>query len=44
MNEMLRSPNERNVEIAKNLLNMNMKVEDISKVTGLSEKEIEDLR
>ena len=36
--------NHRNIKITKKLLSMNMPIEDISKVTGLSEKEIEDLR
>ena len=31
------------IEIARNLLNMNMKVEDISKATGLSIEEIKNL-
>lgn len=34
---------ERNIEVAKNLLEMQMKISDIIKVTGLSEKEINDL-
>ena len=34
---------ERKTEIAKNLINIGMKVEDIIKVTGLSKKEIENL-
>ena len=35
--------NQRNIEIAKKLLNMNMPLEDISKVTGLSKNEINKL-
>ena len=35
---------QRNVEIAKNLLNMNMPIEDISKATNLSIEEIESLK
>jgi predicted transposase/invertase (TIGR01784 family) len=34
---------QRNVEIAKNLLSLNMKIEDISKATGLSIEEIDKL-
>ena len=34
----------RNIEIAKNLLNMNLSVEDISKATGLSLDEINALK
>ena len=34
---------ERNIEVAKNLLELQMKISDIIKVTGLSEKEINDL-
>jgi predicted transposase/invertase (TIGR01784 family) len=34
---------QRNVEIAKNLLSLNLKIEDISKATGLKEEEIEKL-
>ena len=33
----------KQLEIAKNLINIGMKVEDIIKVTGLSKKEIENL-
>lgn len=32
------------MEIAKNLLNMNMPIEDISKATNLSIEEIESLK
>ena len=32
------------MEIAKNLLNMNMSIEDISKATNLSIEEIESLK
>ena len=35
--------NERNIEIAKNMLNQNMDVNLISNVTGLSVEEIEGL-
>ena len=35
--------NQNKIEIARNLLNMNMKVEDISKATGLSIEEIKNL-
>ena len=35
---------EKTLEIAKNLLNMKMNIEDISKVTGLTIQEIEKLR
>ena len=35
---------QRNMEIAKKLLNMNMSIEDISKATNLSIEEIEKLR
>ena len=34
---------ERNIEVAKNLLKLQMKISDIAKVTGLSEKEINSL-
>ena len=34
---------EEKIEIAKNLINIGMKVEDIIKVTGLSKEEIENL-
>ena len=33
----------KQLEIAKNLINIGMKVEDIIKVTGLSKEEIENL-
>ena len=36
--------NKKSIEIAKNLLSMNMKVEDISKATGLSIEEINNLK
>ena len=36
--------NSRNTEIAKNLILMNMKVEDISKATGLKIEEINALK
>ncbi len=35
---------EKTIEIAKNLLNMKMSIEDISKATGLTVKEIEKIR
>jgi len=35
---------EEKQEIAKNLLNLNIAIEDISKATGLSEKEIKALK
>ena len=35
---------QRNVEIAKNLLNMNMSIDDISKATNLSIEEIKALK
>jgi len=34
----------RNIEIAKNLLNMNLSVEDIAQATGLSPEEINALK
>ena len=34
---------EEKIEIAKNLINIGMKVEDIIKVTGLSKEEVENL-
>ena len=34
---------ERNIEIAKNMLNKNIDIALISKVTGLSVKDIEDM-
>ena len=34
---------ERNIEVAKNLLKLQMKISDIAKATGLSEKEINAL-
>ena len=34
----------RNVEIAKNLLNMNMSLEDISTATGLSIEEVKEIQ
>ena len=34
---------ERNIEVAKNLLKLQMKISDIAKVTGLSEEEINAL-
>ena len=34
----------RNVEIARNALQMNMSIEDIVKLTGLTLKEIEHIR
>ena len=33
----------KQLEIAKNLINIGMKVEDIIKVTGLSKEEVENL-
>ena len=36
--------NKRNIEIAKNLLKINLKIEDISKTTGLSIDEIKNLK
>ena len=36
--------NEKAREIAKNLLNMNMSIEDISKATGLTETDIQKLK
>ena len=36
--------NKRNVEIAKNLLNMNMPIDDISKATGLDKNEINNIK
>ena len=36
--------NERNIEIAKNMLKENSSIEFISKVTGLSQEEIENLK
>ena len=35
---------ERNIEIAKNLLKLNMSIEQIKKVTGLTEEEIKKLK
>ena len=35
---------ERNIEIAKNLLKLNMPIEQIKKVTGLTEEEIKKLK
>ena len=35
---------ENKIEIAKNLLNMNMSIEDISKATGLTETDIQKLK
>ena len=34
---------EKSIEIAKNLLSMNMSVDDITKATGLTKEEIENL-
>ena len=36
--------NQRNIEIAKNLLNENISIELITKTTGLTLKEIENLK
>ena len=36
--------NQEKIEIAKNLLKMNMKIEDISKATNLSVEKIDKLR
>ena len=35
---------ERSIEIARNALKMNMSVDDISKLTGLSRQQIEDIK
>ena len=35
---------QKSIEIAKNMLNLNMAVEDISKVTGLSKTDIKKLK
>ncbi len=35
---------ERNIEIARNALKMNMSVDDIMKLTGLSRQQIEDIK
>ena len=36
--------NQKSMEIAKNLLSMNMPIEDISKATGLTIKELKELK
>ena len=36
--------NERNIEIAQNMLKKSMKIEDIIELTGLSQEEIEKLK
>ena len=38
------SRTERSIEIARNALKMNMSVDDISKLTGLSRQQIEDIK
>ena len=40
---MSQGENKKSIEIAKNLLSMNMHIEDISKATGLSIDEIKNL-
>ena len=41
---MSQGENKKSIEIAKNLLSMNMSIEDISKATGLSIEDLQNIK